>query len=240
MNKKPLIGVILDEESGGNAEGKYSDYPYYALRKNYFDSVAKAGGTPIALPYQLDEIVNYLDLIDGLLVAGGNFDISPEMYGEDTIHESVKTKPLRTQFEFGITRKALELDMPVLGICGGEQLIAVVLGATLVQDIPSEIENCLEHEIKNRESAAHPIKILEGSMLHKMIGKTELGVNTSHHQSVKNVGEHLIASAHTSDGVVEAIESTKHKYCFGTQWHPEYLFNNEELNIFTSFVDSCK
>lgn len=240
MKQKPLIGIILDEEEGASKDGSYSDYPFYALRKNYFDSVSKAGGTPIALPYSIDDIDNYLELIDGLVIAGGHFDISPAFYGNSDIHETVKLKPKRTQFEFGITEKALKMNMPVLGICGGEQLLAVVMGGTLVQDIPSEIPDAIEHEVKNRECAAHEITILEGSLLHKIIGKTSMGVNTSHHQSVEDTGPELIATAHTEDGVIEAIESNKYKYCLGLQWHPEYLFNTEELRIFKSFVDSCK
>ncbi len=236
MNKKPVIAINLDMEESGD----YSNYPYYALRKNYFDSIEKAGGIALGIPYEMDNLDFYLDICDGLLIPGGHFDIPTEFYTKAESHSSVKLKPGRSQFEFAMINKFLEADKPVLGICGGEQVIAVALGCTLIQDIASEVKGALEHEVKDRESAAHIIKIKENTLLHKIIGKTELGVNTSHHQAVKDLGKDVLASAYSSDGIIEAIESKKHKFCLGVQWHPEYLFNDEELEIFKAFVNSCK
>lgn len=236
MNKKPVIAINLDLEESGD----YSDYPYYVLRKNYFDAIEKAGGIALGIPYEKDNLNFYLENCDGLLIPGGHFDIPTEFYTKSETHSTVKLKPGRSEFEFAMIHKFLEANKPVLGICGGEQVIAVALGCTLIQDITSEVAHCLEHEVKNREADAHKITIKKNSLLHKITNKDELGVNSSHHQAVKDLGKNIIACAHSSDGVIEAIESTEYKFCLGVQWHPEYLFNHEELNIFKSFVDSCK
>lgn len=236
MAKKPVIAINLDMEESG----EYSDYPFYALRKNYFDAIEKAGGISLAIPYQMNDLDFYTNLCDGLLIPGGHFDIPPEFYTDDAQHSSVKLKSGRTEFEFAMINAFLEQNKPVLGICGGMQVIAVALGGKLIQDISSEVPDALEHEVKNREFAAHTIKIEENSLLHKITGKLSLGVNSSHHQAAKDLGNRLKATAHTEDGIIEAIEAPEYKFCLGTQWHPEYLFNNEELNIFESFVNYCK
>jgi putative glutamine amidotransferase len=231
---KPIIGITLDSEKGGG----YSEYPFYALRKGYFDAVEKHGGTPIGLPYS--DADRFINMIDGLLIPGGSFDIPPEMYGEKIAHSTVTTKDIRTNFEFAITKLALKHNKPILGICGGEQLINVACGGSLIQDIPAEIKNALNHEVKNREAPAHEVSVVEGSLLHKITGKLSIGTNTSHHQAVKDVGENLIINAKTSDGVIEGIEHTKHKFCLGLQWHPEYLFCDADSKIFDAFIKSCR
>lgn len=236
--KKPLIGIILDQEEG--AEGKYSVFPFYALRQNYFDAVERAGGVPFAIPYANSSIENYLSILDGLIIAGGNFDIPPEFYGENKIHETVTTKRGRTDFEFGMTRKFIDSNKAVLGICGGMQLINVVCGGSLIQDIPSEVKNSLKHEVKDRTKPAHKIKIKQGSFLNSIVGKTEFGVNTAHHQAVKEPAKNLIASAMCEDGIIEAIEAPDKKFVLGTQWHPEYLICEEDVAMFKKFVESCK
>ena len=125
----PLIGITLDSEDASTES--YSKFPWYALRKNYASVVVKVGGIPIILPHEPSLINGYLNMIDGLIVTGGNFDVDPSMYGDYINHETVKLKPKRTQFEMTITRNALERDMPILGICGGQQLLNVILGGTL-------------------------------------------------------------------------------------------------------------
>ena len=100
--KKPLIGITLDEESAET----YSKYPWYAARKNYASSIEKAGGFCVFLPSNIDAIDFYLELIDGLVVTGGDFDIDPKIYGEDVKSSKVSTKQNRTNFEFLISKKS--------------------------------------------------------------------------------------------------------------------------------------
>ena len=133
---QPVIGVTLDAEEPGG----YSKLPWYALRQNYCEAVARAGGLPILLPHEPAQAAAYLDRIDGLVVTGGAFDVDPALFGAETRHSTVKLKTKRTAFEIEITKGALARNMPVLGICGGQQLLNVVLGGTLIQHIPDEVE----------------------------------------------------------------------------------------------------
>ncbi|RYJ04171.1 MAG: gamma-glutamyl-gamma-aminobutyrate hydrolase family protein, partial [Acetobacteraceae bacterium] len=140
MRNRPIIGVTLDAEEPGG----YSKLPWYALRKNYFSALAEAGALPVALPHQTELAEAYLDEIDGLMITGGAFDVDPSLYGGGETHPTVTLKANRTDFELAVTRGALARNMPVLGICGGEQLLAVALGGTLIQHIPDSIQTSIE------------------------------------------------------------------------------------------------
>ncbi|MBT4878748.1 MAG: gamma-glutamyl-gamma-aminobutyrate hydrolase family protein [Alphaproteobacteria bacterium] len=235
--KKPVIGITLDHEN----DQKYSALPYYALRENYIRAVQLYGGTPILLPFENSEISNYLSLIDGLLITGGNFDISPSLYGNGDIHNKTSLKESRTSFEWNLTKEAISLNKPILGICGGMQLLNVILGGDLIQHIPDEIENALEHEVKPYDNPAHTINIKAGSLLYKLAeDKKVIGVNSSHHQAVKNLPKNIIASGISSDSVIEAIEHSNYNFMLGVQWHPEYLISQLDHNIFKEFVNATK
>ena len=162
----PVIGFTLDYEEGGS----YSKMPWYALRENYCAAVSRFGAVPLALPHEVGMVEAYLDRLDGLVVTGGAFDVSPELYGEKTVSDKVTTKDRRTQFEFAITRGALARKIPILGICGGQQLLNVVLGGTLIQHIPDTIKNALEHEQKNpRTEPGHEVEVKEGTLLYHIL-----------------------------------------------------------------------
>src|SRR6185312_8951985 len=120
MSRRPVIGVTLDSEQPGG----YSKYPWYALRRNYLDAVAAAGGLPVAVPHDAALAGDYLDRLDALIVTGGAFDVDPALYGEGARHATVTLKENRTEAELALTLGALGRDMPVLGICGGQQLLA--------------------------------------------------------------------------------------------------------------------
>ena len=149
-----MIGVTLDSEQPGG----YSQYPWYALRQNYADAVTAAGGLPVAIPHDEALTGDYLDHIAALIVTGGAFDVDPALYGEGARHESVILKENRTAAELALTVGAIGRNIPVLGICGGQQLLAVALGGTLIQHIPDSMSGSLEHEQKNpRHEAGHAI-----------------------------------------------------------------------------------
>ena len=174
---KPVIGITLDSED----PGIYSNMPWYALRQNYADAVVAAGGVPLALPHEPDQANDYLDIIDGLVITGGAFDVDPSIFGAGERHPTVVTKDRRTAFELAVTRGALERDMPLLGICGGQQLLHVALGGTLIQHIPDEIPDALAHEQPNpRDEPGHSISILPGTLLHRIVGTESLEVNSAH------------------------------------------------------------
>jgi len=233
---RPQIGITLDAEQPGG----YSRFPWYACRENYFGAVVTTGGLPFALPHEPDMAEAYLDTIDGLIVTGGAFDVDPAIYGDATRHEKVTTKDRRTQFEFAVTRGALARNLPVLGICGGQQLLNVVLGGTLIQHIPDEVPNALEHEQKNpRDQAGHEVSIKKNTLLYRITGAETLAVNSAHHQAAKAVPAGTLIDAVAPDGVIEGIEDPRYKFCLGVQWHPEFFISDGDRKIFQAFVDAC-
>jgi putative glutamine amidotransferase len=164
---RPLIGVTLDAEKPGG----YSKFPWYALRQNYLDAIDAAGGLAVALPHEPERVADYLERIDALVVTGGAFDVDPSYYGGGPAHATVITKDRRTAFEFGVTRAALAANKPVLGICGGQQLLHVVLGGKLIQHIPESVADALAHEQPNpRNEPGHTVTVAKGTQLHRIVG----------------------------------------------------------------------
>jgi len=233
---QPTIGLTLDHEPPGG----WSKYPWYAVRENYCAAVFAAGGLPILLPHEPDAAAAYLARIDGLVVTGGGFDVDPVLFGAETRHATVKTKDRRTEFELAITRAALAADKPVLGICGGQQLLNVALGGTLIQHIPDEVADCLEHRQPNpRHEPGHTVRIAPGTLLRDIAGTDALSVNSAHHQAVKEVGPGVVVDAVAEDGVVEGIEDRRRRFCLGVQWHPEFLISEADRNIFRRFAEAA-
>jgi putative glutamine amidotransferase len=237
---QPTIGLTRDHEMPGDMPGGFAKYPWYAIRENYCSAVRLAGGLPILLPHDPDDAEAYLDHIDGLVVTGGGFDVDPALFGATERHPSVKTKDRRTAFEFAITRAALLRDRPVLGICGGAQLLNVVLGGSLIQHIPDAVPDCLAHRQPNpRDEPGHDVCIVAGTLLHRATGTLRLAVNSAHHQAVAGVVPGVVVNAVAEDGVVEGIEHKARRFCLGVQWHPEFLLSDGDRGIFRSFVEAA-
>ena len=231
MKKRPLIGLTLDAEAAGG----WSKYPWYALRQNYTEAVAAAGGLAVALPHDAGLAEEYLDRLDGLIVTGGAFDVDPALYGEGDRHETVVLKEDRTSAELALLTGALRRNMPVLGICGGEQLLAVALGGSLIQHIPDSVPDALAHEqATTHYEPGHEVRILPGTRLYDLVGP-RMRVNTSHHQAVRTAGRGVV-NALAPDGVIEGIEAPDQKFCIGVQWHPEYLIDEGDKAIFAAMM----
>ncbi|MGF1611518.1 MAG: gamma-glutamyl-gamma-aminobutyrate hydrolase family protein [Kiloniellales bacterium] len=249
---RPVIGLTLDYETPDaskplGSSGGYSRLPWYAIRENYCAAVARAGGLPLLLPHEVEQAAAYVERLDGLVVTGGAFELDPALFGATSRHATVTTKERRTAFEWAVTKAALDRDLPLLGICGGQQLLNVVLGGSLIQHIPDEVEDALEHE--SAEAAAkrpqakprnrpgrHDVAVVPGSLLHRICGATELAVNSSHHQAVKAVGPGVAVNARAPDGVIEGIEAPALRFCLGVQWHPEYGSSSGDAALFEAFV----
>ena len=230
---KPLIGITLDSEPPGG----YSRFPWYAARENYCDAVVRVGGVPILLPHETGLAETYLAVIGGLIVTGGNFDLDPVLFGDAERHPTVRTKDRRTAFELALTRGALERDLPILGICGGQQLLHVALGGTLIQHIPDAIEGALAHEQPNpRNEAGHTVRLREGTLLRRIIGAETLAVNSAHHQAARDEPAGVVVNAVAPDGVIEGIEAPGRRFCIGVQWHPEFAISEGDMKLFAAFV----
>jgi len=234
---RPLIGLTLDSEEGGH----YSSFPWYAIRQNYMGAVYAAGGLPVAISHEVDGVSPYLDELDGLIVTGGAFDVDPSLFGAASRHDTVVTKERRTRFEWDVTEGALKRDKPVLGICGGQQLLNVVLGGTLIQHIPDAIPEALAHEQPNpRDEAGHVVRVERDTLLHRIVGTDELAVNSAHHQAAERVGPDVVIDALAPDGVIEGIEHPGYRFCIGVQWHPEFHISTGDAKLFDAFLAACR
>ena len=241
--RRPTIGITPDY-CAARPEASFPA-PLYELKVAYAEAVIRAGGLPFILPYSDDRTVvdSYLDRVSGVLVTGGAFDIPPEAYGEASGEGMGPLKQARTTFETTLMQAALGRNLPVLGVCGGMQLLNVVLGGTLVQDILKDVANARDHEQKHdRTQPHHPVDIKEGTVLCELLGKGQVMVNSTHHQSVKKAGEKLVVSALAPDGIVEAIEAPSYNFAVGVQWHPELLLNTVPLHLglYKAFVAKAR
>ena len=232
--KKPLIGITLDSEESGN----YSKFPWYAIRNNYLHSIERYGGIPFPLLHTKKNMTDIYDLLDGLIITGGNFDIDPKIYGNKD-KGTREIKDSRTTFEISICKMFLKSLKPILGICGGQQLLNVACGGTLIQDIKNQNQKTIEHEQKNpRDETSHSVNITKNTFIHKIIKKEKIMVNSAHHQSVDRLGEDLIISGLATDKIIESIEHKYHPWCIGVQWHPEFLITNNDKKIIKNFIKS--
>jgi putative glutamine amidotransferase len=232
---RPLIGLTLDAEEAGG----WSRYPWHALRQNYFAALAASGALPVALPHEEGLAEAYLDRLDALVVTGGAFDVDPALYGEATRHATVTLKQRRTAAELALLRGALARDMPVLGICGGQQLLAVALGGTLIQHVPEAVPDALPHEQTTpHDQPAHPVTIRPGTLLAGIVGE-RIAVNSSHHQAVRDPGRCVI-NAVAPDGVIEGIERPGASFCLGVQWHPEFVASAADRAILDALVAAAR
>ncbi|MDH3663502.1 MAG: gamma-glutamyl-gamma-aminobutyrate hydrolase family protein, partial [Alphaproteobacteria bacterium] len=169
-------------------------------------------------------------------------DVDPALYGAADRHDTVVTKDRRTAFELAVLRGFLSADRPVLGICGGQQLLNVALGGTLIQHIPDAIPQCLAHEQPNpRTEPGHEVMVASATLLHRLGGGApSLSVNSAHHQAADEVGDGVVVSGRAHDGVIEAIEVPEKRFCLGVQWHPEYSISAADDAIFTALIQACE
>jgi putative glutamine amidotransferase len=220
--KRPVIGMCTALE---RTRWSVWDQPAMLLARNYVDAVQYAGGLALMLPPdpQLTEDPSEaLELIDGLLLAGGA-DIDPGAYGQQAGEETIGTVPERDAFEIALTRAAIDRDLPVLGICRGMQLINVALGGTLLQHLPHRFAH-EEHRrvLGSFDGSEHEVQVSEGTLARRVVGEASHVTRSHHHQGVDRVGDGLQVSATAiMDGLGEAIELPDRSFVLGVQWHPE-------------------
>jgi len=237
----PVIGVTADF---AEAKPSTKSEPTLFLAQRYYRAVEQAGATPVVLPPLASSAAmrRALSLLNGLVISGGGFDIHPSYYGEKPIRQLGAIKAERTEFELDIADAALKRDLPILGICGGEQALNVVLGGTLYQDIAAQLPNAGQHEQSAKKSyRGHSVRLIAGTKLQKIVQRRRIEVNTTHHQAVNRLGKGLIANAAADDGIIEGIESTRHRFALGLQWHPEVLAPKrvDQRRIFAAFIAAC-
>jgi putative glutamine amidotransferase len=207
----------------------------------YADAVLRAGGLPLILAPQAEEAVAEasLDAVDGLLLTGGR-DYAPSVYGQEP-HEATRCVAARRgEWDLLLARRALERGVPVLGVCGGAQLINIALGGTLVQHVPDVFGDGVCHSPQAGARAFHMVEAEAGSRLAGIVGATRFEVNSSHHQAADRVGAGLRLAARAPDGVPEALEAMGEGFVLAVQWHPERLLDRpEHLALFRALVDAA-
>jgi putative glutamine amidotransferase len=220
--RRPVIGICTALE---RARWGMWDQQAVLLSRSYVEAVQNAGALVVMLPPDkllLDEPAEMLDLIDGLVLAGGA-DIDPGSYGRQAHVETVDTVPERDRFEIALVRAAIERDLPVLGICRGMQLINVAYGGTLIQHLPERFGHHEHLRVAGTfDGADHDVELVEGSLAGRAAGETHHATKSHHHQGVDRLGEGLQISGNSCmDGLVEAIEMPNRRFVLGVQWHPE-------------------
>ncbi len=229
---RPLIGITPDvgghpEEAGERA---------YMVRCNYIDAVVRSGAMAIILPYDPDRAADYVAKIDGLLVTGGRFDLPPDWYGGAPASPASVIKQDRSEAERAYINAALAVDLPVLGICNGMQLLGVMQGAQVIEHIPDDVPDAVEHMAPDTvHEPRHEIRFEPHSRLRGLVGVATAQVNSVHHQALRPAPG-LEVAALAADGVIEAIEIPGHRFCVGLQWHPEYGVSPADTAIINGFV----
>ncbi len=226
---RPIIGITGNFSYGEDL---------FWLKRHYIASVNRAGGVGIILPptEDIDILNHYINMCNGFLFSGGG-DIDPNYWGEMPDRSLGEINPLRDSFEYKLAQKVLGSSRPILGICRGCQLLNVAMGGTLIQDISSRISHT---QRAPRDYTFHAIVIDEGSILRKIINASSIRVNSFHHQAIKKLGEGLKVSALAPDGIIEAVESTKHSFVLGVQWHPESLTDKNSYLLFRALVENSR
>jgi putative glutamine amidotransferase len=218
----PVIGLCTALE---RARWSVWDTEAVLLPRNYVDAVQRAGGIALLLPPDpaaVDDPDRLLDLLDGLLLAGGA-DMDPSTYGAEAHPETAGTVPERDAFELALVRRAIERDVPFLGICRGMQVMNVARGGTLTQHLPDD----LGHEDHRRvlgtfDNADHDVRLADGSLVARVAGSEIHPTKSHHHQGVDRIGDGLeVTGWATIDDLPEAVEVPGNRFTLGVQWHPE-------------------
>jgi putative glutamine amidotransferase len=207
-----------------------------ALALAYPGAVARGGGAPLIVPPYASErdVETILDRVDGVVFAGGP-DIDPCLYGEEPHPKLGPTDVGLDRFEIGLARRALERDLPILGICRGAEVLNVARGGTLIQHLEGHRQD------EEGRIATQDVRIEEGARLAEILGATQVRVNTFHHQAVEKLGGGVEAVAWSADGVVEAIELADTDFAIGVQWHAEGLIDEpQQCALFSKFCGAAQ
>ncbi|MDW0116702.1 gamma-glutamyl-gamma-aminobutyrate hydrolase family protein [Sporosarcina thermotolerans] len=230
---KPIIGITSNVE-----------HLTHTLQNTYIQAVIAGGGVPLIIPTGVETDVGQItSIIDGLVVSGGG-DINPMEFNEEPIQQLGDVTPERDSIELELVRQMLSLDKPILGICRGHQILNVAFGGTIYQDINTQITTPLVQHNQNakRSHQSHTVNVVKDTLLASITLSEKILVNSFHHQAVKDIPSPLIVSGQASDGVVEAMESTKHHFVLGVQWHPEALLHKGDQvsdRLFKAYINAC-
>ncbi|MFQ5604110.1 MAG: gamma-glutamyl-gamma-aminobutyrate hydrolase family protein [bacterium] len=227
----PIIGITT---YGRNQQGQFF------LPAEYVDAVRNAGGLPLLLPPGEKQVHRIVEMVDGLIFAGGG-DLAPELYGGQPHHSVSRVDQQRDDFELELARQVLQQPRPVLGICRGFQLLNVATGGDLLAHVPDVFGSEIAHRTEDGESTEHVVQIAPDSRLAKVISQPEITVVSKHHQAAGNIPDVWKIAAKSQDGVVEAMEHAEHRWMIAVLWHPELALQDvHHQRIFQAFVKAAK
>ena len=230
MKKLPKIGLTMYGQN---------DERHFTIPSEYINSITRAGGLPIVMP-PIDEPHHFLCQIDGLILIGGG-DVCPSCYEQES-HETVyMTDSQRDRYELDLFKAALDVDIPVFGICRGIQVMNIALGGSLHQHLPDVVGDEVRHRLPPREPVNHTVFAEPDSRLATILQTEEFDAPSWHHQAVDKVAEPFVAVAYARDNTIEALELPDHKWCIAVQWHPELAPDDPiQQRLFTDFINHCK
>jgi putative glutamine amidotransferase len=236
MNKQPRIGITMRIE--------HSTDRFY-LGRDYSEAVAGAGGVPIHISLIPD--ADYIDAVvadlDGILLPGSDSDVDPLRYGQHPHSQLGAVQPIKDETDLLVIAAAERNRIPLFAICFGMQILNVARGGSLIQDITSQVPDAIKHEQgipRNRPS--HQLRLLENTKLSNIAGSVEAVVNSHHHQAIAEVGRDLVATAWSTDGIIEALEDPRpDRFVMAVQWHPEIGWQKDLLSqqLFRAFVNEA-
>lgn len=226
--KRKIIGITCNREE---------DKGRIFLEEVYLGKVAKAGGIPLLIPHLEEKFWPYLMArFDGFILSGGG-DVNPLFLNEEPLFGEGEIFPPRDLMELYLAKQLLARNIPLLGICRGMQIINIAAGGTIFQDISMQCPDNIRHmQIAPRRFPSHRVEVAEGTLLHRIVKRSILEVNSFHHQAVRDVPSGLAVAARSADGIVEAIEGTESTFILGVQWHPESMEDYASQALFASFI----
>ncbi len=237
----PLIGL-----SGTACAHPTYHMPMAALGERYIQAIRAAGGMPVIIPPDTppEAVPALMSRLDGLLLTGGG-DIAPEHYGGHPHPTVYGIRPARDALEIALVTHAVRRRVPLLGICRGIQVLNVALGGTLYEDLAAQFPRALPHRrdaITERQLLTHTVHLKADSRLARLVGATDLSVNSLHHQGIRTLAADLRAVGHAPDGLVEAVELPQHPFAIAVQWHPEWLYDEDpsQAALFAGLVAAAR
>ena len=236
MNNRPRIGIPMRIEAQTDR---------FYLSRFYSEALEAAGAVPlhVSLIPNADYVNAVVESLDGILLPGSDSDVDPQRYGQQPHRQLGTVQPIKDETDLLIIAAAEKKGIPIFAICFGMQILNVYRGGTLIQDIESQVPDAIKHEQGSpRDRRSHSVKLLPGSVLEKLAGAEQQAVNSHHHQAIEVIGTDLVATAWSTDGLVEAFEDPRAEpFVMAVQWHPELGWENDEFSqaIFRHFVSQA-
>ncbi|MDO5713864.1 MAG: gamma-glutamyl-gamma-aminobutyrate hydrolase family protein [Tissierellia bacterium] len=234
--KKPIIGVTP------LYDGKLHSF---WMLEEYFNAIQWAGGIPVVIGFtdNKEDFPQIVERFDGFVFTGGQ-DFDPLLYGQEKKETCGEFAPKRDKLEIGLLPEIMKADLPIFGICRGMQLLNVLCGGTLYQDLPTDFSDSVNHDREKPNDAFHHKVVVDTETYPgELLGKEIIDVNSLHHQGVDMIGDDLVPFAFSEeDGLIEGFYHNKKSWVIGLQWHPELIFPKEEGNqrIWKDFIRAAK